>query len=207
MTGILADIDAKQSRPAEGVWLFLRRWAANPLRVGSVVPSSRALCSKVVKQGWPDAGSVVVELGGGTGVVSQAFLDAGLAPERLVVVEVDADLCKHLRATLPGVTIIEGDARKLPELLPERFRGRIGSVVCGIPLVLLPEVEQKRIIDAVEVIAPGKGFVLFTYCATSPLPWRKHNLKAKREAWTPLNIPPASVWRYVPASITCAASS
>ncbi len=31
------------------------------------------------------------------------------------------------------------------------------------------------------------------------LPWRKHDLIAQREAWTPLNFPPASVWRYTPA--------
>lgn len=199
MTGTLAEIETKQSRPAEGVLLFLRRWAANPLRMGSVVPSSPALCSRVVKQAWPSAGNVVLELGAGTGVISQAFLEAGLAPERLIVAEVDRDLCQHLRDTLRGVTVIEGDARKLPELLPDHFRGRIGAVVCGIPLVLLPVVEQRRFIDAIEGVAPGTGFLHYSYCATSPLPWKKHKLTAKREAWTPLNIPPASVWRYVPA--------
>ena len=30
-------------------------------------------------------------------------------------------------------------------------------------------------------------------------PARKHGLMARREAWTPLNPPPASVWRYTPA--------
>jgi phosphatidylethanolamine/phosphatidyl-N-methylethanolamine N-methyltransferase len=30
------------------------------------------------------------------------------------------------------------------------------------------------------------------------LPWKKLGLVPKREAWTPLNFPPASVWRYTP---------
>jgi phosphatidylethanolamine/phosphatidyl-N-methylethanolamine N-methyltransferase len=47
-------------------------------------------------------------------------------------------------------------------------------------------------------VAPGKGFLLYTYCITSPLPYRKLGLTARREAWTPLNAPPASVWRYQP---------
>ena len=200
MTGTLTDTNAKREHPAEGILLFLRRWAANPLRMGSVVPSSPALCSRLVKHGWPETGSVVLELGAGTGVISRAFLEAGLSPERLIVVEVDPSLARHLRDTLPGVTVIEGDARKLPDLLPARFQGRIGSVICGIPLVLLPVPEQQRFTNAMAAVAPDRGFLHYSYCATSPLSGRKLGLKPKREAWTPLNVPPASVWRYMSAN-------
>lgn len=196
MPGSLTEASSKAAQPAEGFLLFLRRWLANPLRMGSVVPSSAALCTRLVKHGWPEAGTAVLELGAGTGVISRAFLEAGLPPERLVVVEVDANLARHLRDTLPGVTVIEGDARMLTDLLPARFRGKIGSVVCGIPLVLLAIAEQRRFIDAIGLVAPGRGFLHYSYCATSPLPSRKHALHPKREAWTPLNLPPASVWRY-----------
>ena len=109
------------------------------------------------------------------------------------------DMAAHLRDSLPGTHVIEGDARKLPELLPAQWHGRIGTVVCGIPLVLLPLAEQRRFIEAIDAVAPGRGFLHYSYCLTSPLPWRKHALRAQREAWTPLNFPPASVWRYTPA--------
>lgn len=197
MTGTF--VDRAVSNPEQtSVSLFLRRWLANPLRMGSVVPSSRTLCNHVVRCGWPEPGGVVLELGAGTGVISRAFLEAGLPAERLVTVEIDPNLADHLRGTLSGVEVLECDARQLADHLPARFRGRITSVVCGIPLVLLPVVEQKRFIDGMEGVAPGRGFIHFSYCATSPLPARKHGLTAKREAWTPLNIPPASVWRYKP---------
>ncbi len=137
----------KPGEAGSGVALFLRRWLANPLQMGSVVPSSPALCRRVVHQ---------------------------------------------------GVEVIAGDARALPDLLPRPRHGRIGTVICGIPLVLLPILEQRRFIDAMLAVAPGRGFLHYSYCATSPLPWRKHGLVAKREAWTPLNLPPASVWRYTP---------
>jgi phosphatidylethanolamine/phosphatidyl-N-methylethanolamine N-methyltransferase len=178
--------------------LFLRSWLANPLRMGSVIPSSDALCRRVVRQGWPEPGRAVLELGTGTGVLARAFIAAGLSPERLILVEIDTRLTAHLREQFPAATVIEGDARELPSLLPERWQGRIGSVVCGIPLVLLPEAEQRRFIDAMTEVAPGRGFLHYSYCVTSPLPYRKHGLTARREAWTPLNLPPASVWRYQP---------
>lgn len=186
-------------RETGGTALFLRRWLANPLRMGSVVPSSRALCRHLVRHAWPDGNEIVLELGGGTGVVSRAFLEAGLHPDRLAVVEIDPNLALHLRDTLPGCAVLEGDARYLPDLLPARLRGRVGAVICGIPLVLLPLTEQRRFATAMTAVAPGRGFLHFSYCATSPLPARALGLRAKREAWIPLNFPPATVWRYTAA--------
>jgi phosphatidylethanolamine/phosphatidyl-N-methylethanolamine N-methyltransferase len=179
--------------------LFFRRWLANPLQMGSIVPSSPALCRKIVAQTHYGDDEVVVELGAGTGVVSQALLQGGLPADRLYVVEIVGDMARHLRAELPGAHVIEGDARRLPALIPPELHGRVGTVVVGIPLVLLPLAEQKRFVDAIEAIAPGRGFILYTYCITSPLKYEALGLVPKREAWTPLNVPPASVWRYTPS--------
>ena len=194
-SGVLA---APRTR-GSGVGLFLRRWLANPLQMGSVVPSSPALCRRVVSQVLRDRDEWVVELGAGTGVISRALLAGGVPADRVAVVEIVPSMADHLRGALPGVDVITGDARALPDLLPRARHGRIGTVVCGIPLVLLPVAEQRRFIDAMQAVAPGRGFLHYSYCATSPLPHRRHGLAARREAWTPWNLPPASVWRYTPA--------
>jgi phosphatidylethanolamine/phosphatidyl-N-methylethanolamine N-methyltransferase len=180
--------------------LFFRRWLANPLQMGSIVPSSAALCRRIVAQTHYAEDEAVLELGAGTGVISKALLEGGLPAERLFVVEIVRDMANHLRAQLPGANVIEGDARRLPALIPPEWHGKIGTVVVGIPLVLLPVDEQRRFIDAIEAVAPKRGFILYSYCVTSPLPWKQHKLVAKREQWTPLNFPPASVWRYTPAA-------
>jgi phosphatidylethanolamine/phosphatidyl-N-methylethanolamine N-methyltransferase len=194
--------DALQSRgfgqDIANAGLFFRRWLANPLQMGSIVPSSPALCRRLVAQTHYAPDEAVLELGAGTGVVSKSIITAGLPPERLFVVEIVRDMAEHLRDALPGANVIEGDARRLPALIPTAWQGKIGTVIVGIPLVLLPFAEQRRFIDAIEAVAPGRGFILYSYCVTSPLPYEKHGLVAKREAWTPLNFPPASVWRYTP---------
>ena len=189
---------ASPNKDAEGTLLFLRRWAANPLQMGSIVPSSAALCRRIVNQVRLQDGEAVLELGAGTGVIGRALLASGLPGSRMVTVEIVPAMAEHLRQILPGAHVIAGDARRLPDLLPASVQGRIGTVICGIPLVLLPVAEQRRFIDAIEAVAPGRGFLHYSYCITSPLPWRKHGLVARREAWTPLNFPPASVWRYTP---------
>ncbi len=178
--------------------LFLSRWARNPLQMGSIVPSSPALCRRVSRHVRRAPDEAVIELGAGTGVISRSLLEGGVPPDRLFVVEIVPSMAAHLRRVLPGVNVIEGDARALPALIPARWHGRIGSVVCGIPLVLLRPAEQRRFIDAIDAVAPGRGFLHYSYCVTSPLPSRRHRLAKRREAWTPLNFPPASVWRYTP---------
>ena len=178
--------------------MFFRRWLANPLQMGSIVPSSAALCQRIVRHTQRSDDEFVLELGAGTGVISRALLQAGVPAKRLALVEIVPDMASYLRDILPGATVIEGDARDLPRLVPESWHGRIGTVVCGIPLVLLPVAEQRRFIDAIEAVAPGRGFLHYSYCATSPLPYRRHQLRAERKAWTPLNFPPASVWHYRP---------
>lgn len=188
------------TREVANAGLFFRRWLANPLQMGSIIPSSPSLCRKIAALVRRDSDEVVVELGAGTGVISRALLAAGVPAHRLVVVEIVPDMADHLKRALPGVNVIQGDAFELAKALPASLHGKVGTAICGIPLVMLPIAQQRRFIDAVEAVAPGKGFLLYTYCITSPLPWRKLGLVARREAWTPLNFPPASVWRYVPAT-------
>jgi phosphatidylethanolamine/phosphatidyl-N-methylethanolamine N-methyltransferase len=180
-------------------WLFFRRWIANPLEMGSIVPSSPSLCRRIVRAVRRAPEEHVVELGAGTGVVSRALLAGGVPAEKLTVVEIVPSMAAWLAETLPGANVVTGDARDLPGVLPPTMQGRVGTVICGIPLVLLPLTEQRRFIDAIQAIAPGRGFLHYSYCVTSPLPAAKHGLRAHREAWTPLNFPPASVWRYTPA--------
>ncbi len=101
-----------------GVALCMKRWLANPLQMGSIVPSSPALYRRVVQQIRRTGDEGVIELGAGTGVVSRALLEGGLPPERVTVVEIVPSMATHLRQMLPGVEVIEGDARALPSLIP-----------------------------------------------------------------------------------------
>jgi phosphatidylethanolamine/phosphatidyl-N-methylethanolamine N-methyltransferase len=74
-------LPAERCAQGGGFSLFLRRWARNPLQMGSVVPSSPALCRRIARLARWGPGESVVELGAGTGVVSRALLRSGLPPE------------------------------------------------------------------------------------------------------------------------------
>ncbi len=193
-----ADTDAPATDNRDGTRLFFRRWLANPLQMGSIVPSSADLCRRVAAAATWGPDEAVIELGAGTGVVSRALLAAGLPPERLFVIEIVPGMAAHLSATLPGAHVIAGDALALPDLIPAAWHGRIGTVICGIPMLLLSRADQRRLVAAIETVAPGRGFLHFSYCVISPIPHQALGLTATRVAWTPQNFPPASVWGFTP---------
>jgi phospholipid N-methyltransferase len=112
----------------------------------------------------------------------------------------EAEMAEHLQGNFPHATVLQADAFNLPIERLKQVSTEIETVICGIPLVLLGEKKQRQFIEQVEAVAPGRGFLLYTYCITSPLPYRALNLEARRLAWTPLNFPPASVWHYLPKS-------
>ncbi len=190
----LARLHKRRRSPA---WLFFRRFLAHPLRLASILESSPALSRLVAEQLTRDADDYVVELGAGTGPVTRALLAAGVPADRLIAVEIDGQMASFLRQQFPGVTVIEEDALALRQALPPEALERIGAVVCGVPISLLPAEQQGELVDMMlSLLPPGRSFLAYTHRLTSPLPADAMGLSGERRAFTLLNLPPASVWAY-----------
>ena len=77
-------------------WRFLRTLVKDPFSGGAVAPSSRHLAnSMVIGMGL---GAKVIELGGGTGSVTQAILNSGVSPQDLIVIEQNEEFVELLKA-------------------------------------------------------------------------------------------------------------
>ena len=88
---------------------FLSTWLQSPLKTGALSPSSPALAKAMALEIDPSVPGPVVELGPGTGPVTEAILARGITPQRLILVEFNQEFCALLRRRFPGVTVIEGD--------------------------------------------------------------------------------------------------
>jgi phosphatidylethanolamine/phosphatidyl-N-methylethanolamine N-methyltransferase len=177
--------------------LFLKRWFANPLKVGAVLPSSPFLARLVARQVRRQPEEFVVELGAGTGSVTKELLRAGIPADKLLVIEIDPKLVAFLRREVPEARTIQGDATRLSELLPREAVGRVGTVISGIPMVTVPLEIQQRMVDAwFAVLARGGYMLQYTYSLVSPLPEAKLGLKGRRRGIAVRNLPPAWVWSY-----------
>ena len=96
---------------------FIRTWFENPVGTGAVSPSGRFLARAMARAVDPANPGPIVELGPGTGPVTDALIARGVAPERLVLVEFDPDFCRLLRQRYPAATVVQGDAYDLAATL------------------------------------------------------------------------------------------
>jgi phosphatidylethanolamine/phosphatidyl-N-methylethanolamine N-methyltransferase len=176
---------------------FIRSWIERPLSTGAVTPSGKVLARTMARYVDPDSTGPVVELGPGTGPVTEALVEAGVDPSRLVLVEFNSNFCRLLKARYPEATLVQGDAYGMRKLLEALLIQPAAAVVSGLPLITKPIRMRLRLLrDAFDLMLPGAPFVQFTYSVASPVPKRFGGFSAEASARIWLNIPPARVWVY-----------
>src|SRR5438552_8825752 len=75
---------------------FIRSWLEKPLAIGAVTPSGKVLARTMACYVDPDTSGPVVELGPGTGPVTEDLVEEGIDPARLVLIEFNPTFCKLL---------------------------------------------------------------------------------------------------------------
>jgi phosphatidylethanolamine/phosphatidyl-N-methylethanolamine N-methyltransferase len=176
--------------------LFLSRLILRPRSIGAIAPSSPALARKIADQIDPTFQGTVLELGPGTGVVTEALIARGVSIDRLIAVEADPDLARHMRDRFPRLHMIEGDAFNLDGALPHDATGPLAGVVSGLPLLNFPPAQRRALILSMLARMPAGGpFVQFSYGFTAPVPADKE-ITVERAGFVLANLPPARVWVY-----------
>jgi phosphatidylethanolamine/phosphatidyl-N-methylethanolamine N-methyltransferase len=179
--------------------LFLREWLVNPQRTGSVAPSSPKLAAAMARWLPRDPESYVLELGPGTGAVTEALIKRGLREDRLVAIEHNPTLAKHLRKRFPRAHIITGDAWQLDELLRSQPVAipSVGAVISSLPLLNFPKEQAETLAAKIRLILDPRGrWVQYTYQIGKDRSRGsdEFRLLASQIVW--LNLPPARVSVY-----------
>lgn len=176
---------------------FLRSWIEKPLRMGAVMPSGRVLARTMAQYVDPEANGPVIELGPGTGAITNAMLAHGVAQKRLVLVEFNPAFCALLRERYPEATVVQGDAYALRDTLWNVLGDPASAVVSGLPLVTKPMLTRIKLVrDAFAALAPQAPFVQFTYSVAPPIPKSLPGVSTEASERIWMNLPPARVWVY-----------
>jgi phosphatidylethanolamine/phosphatidyl-N-methylethanolamine N-methyltransferase len=176
---------------------FIRSWLEKPLSTGAVAPSSKLLARTMAAYVDPEAAGPVIELGPGTGPVTEALVAHGVDPARLVLVEFNPTFCRLLRSRYPGATVVQGDAYSLKRVLGTLLRQPAAAVVSGLPLFTKPLKTRLRLMqEAFALMAPQAPFVQFTYAIMSPIPKALSGVSSEASERIWMNLPPARVWVY-----------
>ena len=180
--------------------LFFKSWLNSPRAVGSVWPSSQALARAVARNAVYEPGDTVVELGGGTGAITQGLIDRGIPREAIMVIELDPELVRFLEDRLPNCQIVRGDATRLSEILAQRGVERVGTVVSGLPMVGNPKSFRCAIVQQMlRTVRPSGAMLQYGYSPVPVVPLKELGITAEMAAYVGWNLPPAAVWRYRPA--------
>ena len=175
---------------------FLKSLVTRPRAIGAIAPSSPALARKIAQQVDPTVPGTVLELGPGTGVVTEALIARGIAVERLIAVEADPDLAQLMRERFPALRVVEGDAFDLDRTLPPDASGPLAATISGLPLLNFPQAQRRALIMAALARMPAGGpLVQFSYGFTAPVP-ADHAISVELAALVLANLPPARVWLY-----------
>lgn len=173
--------------------LFLKRFVSQPNQVGSVIPSSRFLCKRMMEAVPWDEARVIVELGPGTGVFTKDILNKRMPDSTFFVIERDAKFQEILRSRFPGL-IVQDEAQNLRHYLQEQGLSKVDAIVSSLPFAVFPEELRNEILQAIlDILAPDGVFVTYQYSL---------QLKSELErlfdqveiGFTPFNIPPAFIY-------------
>jgi phosphatidylethanolamine/phosphatidyl-N-methylethanolamine N-methyltransferase len=178
---------------------FLRGFVRNPAQVGSIVPSSRRLEQRLVRNARIAEARTVVELGPGTGGTTAAFLQAMPASSQLLAIELDRDFHQHLGASIPDprFALELGSAERIGEFLAARRMPAPDAIVSGIPFSTMPPDVSDRIAATIaKVLRPGGRFVAYqvrAHVADFVTPYLGRPVKQ----WEMVNVPPVRVFSWI----------
>lgn len=183
--------------PIEDEARFLKSWVERPLVTGAVTPSGRLLARTMASYIDPATSGPIIELGPGTGPVTEAIVRRGVDPHRLVLVEFNPDFCRLLQRRFPTATIVQGDAYGLAKTLQGVVSDPAAAVVSSLPLFTKPLPQRQALLEAAfELMQASCPFVQFTYAVVPPIPKSpgRYAVTASNRVWW--NLPPARVWVY-----------
>lgn len=177
------------------LWSFYKALLHNPRQIGSIVPSSKYLANAIADFIPVSDDKLVVELGPGTGAITQALLQHHIPSKNIIAIERSFELVQELNIRFPTITILQGNAIELEKLLKD-YDQPIGTIVSSLPLLILTESEIQTILQQIEKLLTHDGkFIQYTYGADR---WSHHFKKmekiASKKIWR--NFPPAKIYVY-----------
>ncbi|MEK7213768.1 MAG: L-histidine N(alpha)-methyltransferase [Patescibacteria group bacterium] len=133
------------------------------IKTGSVLPSSRRLAKRITKN---IKGSVIIELGPGTGVFTKEILKVLPYDGLLISIESNKVFVKYLENHIKDKRLIlhNGDALKLREFLKKNNIKKVSCIVSGLPIGnFKKEAKEKLLKEISECLEDDGVYIQFEY--------------------------------------------
>lgn len=199
--------DTIPTKPMGKKWKFFKESVRHFWQVGTLVRSSRHLIDSLLADiDFADA-RLIVEFGPGSGAVTREILRRMRPDARLFSFELSDVFFEEIASIAnddPRLAAVHSCATKAGEMFGT---GEVDCVVSGLPMGNFGAGTKIKILNTVHsILKPSGRFSQFQY---SLIDYRlmRRNFGAVRLGYTPLNFPPAFVYRCVARvreSVECA---
>ena len=179
---------------------FLQAFLKNPGKVGSIAPSSTELALKMIEGIKPTEDNIVLELGVGTGAITKHLQEIVPDEKSYLGIELDRDLVKSLRKNYSNLKFVCGNALEATKIHQKSGLGKVGSIICCLPFVSLPNDVGDEILAQIEkFMQKGCTFRTFQYAHGFYFPsaiklrefMRDRYGKSQKSPLIVKNVPPA----------------
>ena len=185
------------SRDHLGLFPFFRVALQKPLEIGAIAPSSRVLGKAIASLIDAKIAGPIVELGSGTGVVTESLLEHGISSDRLILIETDRSFLDKLSCRYPKALCISESAYNLDRIRETIYLRPAAVIVSCLPILLRSAHERIEFMDAVgRTLMPGGLLVQYSYGIGPPLRNSESLMICPKPKRIWLNIPPATIWVY-----------
>lgn len=180
---------------------FIKSIIKNPRSMGTIVPSSRWLGSFIASNVNPESQkTLIVEIGPGTGSITEFLVKKLNANHRLVAIDINPDFLQLLSNKFPNIRCVSGSVEELLNITEEEFAREPFEkliLVSSLPLRLFNEKLYAQCILTLETIfSRFPKTELFQYSYGKQPPINTKILVPKYVGIVFLNFPPARVWKY-----------
>jgi phosphatidylethanolamine/phosphatidyl-N-methylethanolamine N-methyltransferase len=175
--------------------VLLQQFLRAPTRVATVTASSDALVAALLAPHGLAGSPVVVELGAGTGRVTDAVQHRLRGSGRHLAVEIDPVLAERLAARHPAVTVVCADAARLPALLREHGVEQADAIVSLLPWAAYAAAPVPELVAG--ALAPTGTFTQATLRGLHLLPPARRQARDLRAVFGEVTAGP-TVWRNLP---------
>jgi phospholipid N-methyltransferase len=181
---------------------FLKEFLKRPHELGTVVPSSSFLESRLLRMGDVSNARVVLELGPGTGGTTEAILRSLPRDGSLLAIEINPHFATQLRSrTDPRLLVHLGSAEQLGTAIRSFELPAPDVVISGIPFSSLSHGVARRILRTIwSCLAPSGRFVAYQFRREIETLGRGILGRPETE-FELLNLPPLHVYRWTKPAV------
>lgn len=178
---------------------FFKEAVKNYKTSGTIVPSSRYLADKMLKEINFSEAKVIVELGPGNGAITHNILKR-IHPSAVVICfEINDAFYKELKKIdNPQLIVLKSSAEKIKEEIEKLGYEKADHIISSLPLTIIPkEISSNILLESYRFLKPQGMFIQFQYSLTYYKKLKEVFGNNITLSFEPLNFPPAFVYKCV----------